>query len=486
MNKLLSRQLKDIFGSEVDIPKELNIVIQKISDTYDGFDQDRELTLRSLELSSQELLEANHKMRTESNIQKSILEAIKEATEILQPSTDSKEWLSSKGEVLELANTLKKLVEEQKHHELEIEKAKNIAQEERAKAEGILKSIGDGVFAVDLNFNIILMNRIAEEMSGYTSQEAIGKDYKNIFKFTYEKSPNTPYPLFVEEVIKNGRVRELTNHTLLISKNNTQLPISDSAAPIKDVSGNIFGGIVVIRDASREREIEKVKDEFILIAAHQLRTPLGSMRWTIEMLMSYKDIPKQALEKIELINKENKRMTLLVNDLLNVSQIDQGKVQDKPEVTDIVHVIESVIMESEAEAKEKKVQIISELDTNIPTIMIDPIRLREVIQNLISNSIKYNIPDGKIIISAKTVDSSVLLRIADEGIGIPLADQERVFTKFYRAANASKSSTTGSGLGLFVVKSYIEKWGGKVDFQSIEGKGSTFNITLPTTIKNSA
>lgn len=486
MNKLLSRQLKNFFGSEIDVPKELSVFVQKISDTYDGFDQDRELTLRSLELSSQELLEANHKIRTEAGIQKSILEALKKATEILQPSSDSKEWLSSKDEILELANTLKKLVEEQKNHELEIEKAKNIAQEERAKAEAILKSIGDGVFAVDLNFNIILMNKIAEEMSGYTFQEAKDNYYKNVFKFTQEKSSNTPYPLFVEEVIQTGTVRKLTNHTLLISKNDTQLPISDSAAPIIDANGDIFGCIVVIRDASREREIEKVKDEFILIAAHQLRTPLGSMRWTIEMLMSYKDIPKQALEKIELVNKENKRMTLIVNDLLNVSQIDQGKMQDKPEVTDIVHVIESVIMESDAEAKEKKVQIISEFDTNIPTIMIDPKRLREVIQNLISNSIKYNIPNGKVMVSAKTEGSSILLRIADEGIGIPLADQERVFTKFYRAANASKSSTTGSGLGLFVVKSYLEKWGGKVDFQSIEGNGSTFNITLPTEIKNSA
>lgn len=483
MNKLVLRQIKKAFGDESRIPQGLSLFLQIISDTYNGFDQDRELTVRSLELSSQELLEANQKIRMESERQNAILSALRSATAALRP-TGTKEWLTSKDEAVYLANSLKKLIEEQKRHEREIEESKIRTEQEKAKAEAILQSIGDGVFAVDLNYKVMLMNSVAEQLSGFSFREAQGKYYRDIFQFVQEKTPDSPYPLFVEEVVHTGTVKKLANHTILVKRDHSHLPISDSAAPIKDNNGNIFGCIVVIRDASREREVERSKDEFISIAAHQLRTPLGSMRWIIEMLLTYSETPQKVRDKIELINKSNKRMIILVNDLLNVSRIDQGKVQDEPQLTDICKVIKAAAAEIDAEAQKKKVAIDLSLDNAIPKIMIDPKRFRDVIQNLLSNAVKYNVAGGKAVIIAIYAANYIRISVADDGIGIPKGDQQRVFSKFYRAANAAKSNTMGSGLGLFLVKSYVEKWGGTVRFQSVEGKGSTFYLELPANVKN--
>lgn len=482
MNKLILRQIKKAFGDESKVPQGLSPFLQIISDTYDGFDQDRDLTVRSLELSSQELLEANQKIRMESERQKAILEALRAATVVLQPTTSTKEWLTSKDETVYLANSLKDLIGKQKQREGELEDSKARTEQERAKAEAILQSIGDGVFAVDLNYKVILMNSVAEQLSGFSFGEALGKYYRDIFQFHQEKNPDSPYPLFVEEVIHAGTVKKLSNHTILVKRDQTKIPISDSAAPIKDSKGNIFGCIVVVRDASREREVERTKDEFISIAAHQLRTPLGSMRWIIEMLLTYKETPQKVRDKIDLINKSNNRMIILVNDLLNVSRIDQGKVQNEPHLTDICQIIKAAAAEIDAEAQSKKVAIDLRLDNTIPKIIIDPKRFRDVIQNLLSNSVKYNRVGGKAVVATMLVANYIRISIADDGIGIPKEDQEHVFSKFYRAANAAKSDTTGSGLGLFLVKSYVEEWGGTVRFQSAEGKGTTFYLELPVNV----
>ncbi len=484
MNKLVLRQIKKAFGDERKVPLGLSLFLKIISDTYDGFDQDRDLTVRSLELSSQELLEANQKIRMESERQNAILSALRSATAVLQPATSTKEWLTSKDEAIYLANFLKELIEKQKQHERVLEESKTRTEQEKAKAEAILQSIGDGVFAVDLNYKVMLMNSVAEQLSGFSFGEARGKYYKDIFQFVQEKNPDSPYPLFVEEVVRTGTIKKLANHTILVKRDQTKLPISDSAAPILDNKGNVFGCIVVVRDASREREIERSKDEFISIAAHQLRTPLGSMRWIIEMVLKYPETPQKVRDKIELINKSNNRMTILVNDLLNVSRIDQGKVQNEPQLTDISEVIKAAAAEIDAEAQEKKIAIDLRLNNTIPKIMIDPKRFRDVVQNLLSNAVKYNRVGGKAVIVAMLVANYIRISVSDDGIGIPKEDQERVFSKFYRAANAAESDTTGSGLGLFLVKSYVEEWGGAVRFQSIEGKGTTFYLELPVNARN--
>ncbi len=243
-----------------------------------------------------------------------------------------------------------------------------------------------------------------------------------------------------------------------------------------------MGSIVILPDINKEREIERMKSEFLSVAAHQLRSPLGSIRWGIEMLVEgdLGKIPQKAKETLQQIYTSNQWMITLVNDLLNVSRIDQGRIHDEPELTDHIEIIRAVIKEYELEAFEKKISIkLNAKKDCCKKIMIDPMRFREVIQNLLSNAVKYSRGNGNVIITVDQSELLVKIIVADSGIGIPSRDKKEIFSRFFRASNAVKSKTEGTGLGLFVVKSYVARWGGSIWFESKEGKGTTFYLQFP-------
>lgn len=368
---------------------------------------------------------------------------------------------------------------EQMTKQLAIEK--NNLQQEKNKISAILSSIGDAVLVVDKEEKIISINGVAEGLCGYHMEEAVGKKYSEIFHFILEKNPDAPYADFIADVIRTESVYEMADHTILINKDGRHIPVADSAAPIRDKDGNVFGCVLVLRDTTHERELEKAKDDFLSVAAHQLRTPLGSMKWSLEMLLNgdFGKINHKFDELFKKLSENNRRMIKLVNDLLNSSRIDQGRVADNPTKVNIGNIIKTVVKELEIETKQKLIKVSIEIKNTLPTIIIDPVRFHEVITNLISNAIKYNKNKGSITITIKKQTDEILINIADTGIGIPYEDQKRLFSKFFRAANAIHSETDGTGLGLFVVKSYIESWGGTISLKSRENQETCFTINLP-------
>lgn len=236
-----------------------------------------------------------------------------------------------------------------------------------------------------------------------------------------------------------------------------------------------------IIDISRQKALDRAKDEFISVASHQLRTPLGSIRWNLELL----------LEKERVLSKElsgyaheaytsTLRMAGLVNDLLSVARIEQDRVQHIPEKTDLVDIIKAAIAEINSIAKRRDIRIdISDLQKKHMEVILDPKRFREVIQNLLSNAVKYTPPKGSVAVTVEKHPKDFVVSISDNGIGIPAEDQSKLFTKFYRATNVTTTDTEGSGLGLFVVRSYVETWGGRIWFTSKENKGTTFYVSIP-------
>lgn len=376
---------------------------------------------------------------------------------------------------------------------LEEKVAERTAELENAKSrvETILTSIGDAVFAVDLKGSIILMNSIAEELSGFTFAEAKGKHYTEVFRFILEEKPDIPYAPFVENVIKTGEKQNLSSHTQLIHRNGTRTSISDSAAPIRDSHGAISGCVVVFRDFGRERELERAKDTFLSIAAHQLRTPLGSMRWNLEMLLAG-DIGKldPEIQKVTTqIYESNRRLITLVNDLLNVSRIDQKRVPYNPEPVDLVATTNSIIKEVDILAKRRNIAVeFIYAKAEMHKLTLDKKRYVESIENLLSNAVKYSRDNGTVqIIFSHPRAGWMHIQIKDSGIGIPEKDKKNIFSKFFRAENAIKSEAEGTGLGLFVVKSYVEQMGGSIDYMSEEGVGTTFSVQIPdSSITNAA
>jgi signal transduction histidine kinase len=232
----------------------------------------------------------------------------------------------------------------------------------------------------------------------------------------------------------------------------------------------------------REQIISSMKSEFISIAAHQLRTPLSAIKWTLRLMMDG-DVgaitPDQKLF-LERGYEANEKIINLVGDLLNVSRIEEGRFGYVFEVSDIIKLIKDTIKEFDVKAKERDIKIVFEPGENkVINLKMDTSRINLALNNLLDNALKYSLPKGSVIVNLKEEGPFLKLSVSDSGVGIPKTSMDRMFHKFFRAENVIKLQTEGSGLGLFIVKNIIERHGGKIWVESEENKGTTFFFTLP-------
>lgn len=352
---------------------------------------------------------------------------------------------------------------------------------ERDKVDAILQSIGDGVFVVDIDLKIIMANQVTADISGYTKEELKGQKYSKFLKFVFEKD-NKINDKFVKGAIATGKIKEMANHTLLINRDGDKIPVADSAAPLKDKNGNVIGCVVVFRDVSEERAVDRMKTEFVSLASHQLRTPLTAMRWSIEEIVGGelgKDDSKEYLhDTLEAVI----RLSRLVNSLLNISRLETGRININPQPTDLVDLVGDVLKTHAEAAKRQGVALrFNKPKTDLKKIKIDPTLVREVLANLIDNAIKYSRVDKeKRIVKVKMYreGEDIITCVMDNGIGIPKKQQPRIFEKFFRADNASKRQAEGNGLGLYVIFMISKASGGKLWFKSSK-EGTSFYFSLP-------
>jgi len=242
----------------------------------------------------------------------------------------------------------------------------------------------------------------------------------------------------------------------------------------------IIGYLIVI-NFNRLAEVNRMKSEFVSIVSHQLRTPLSSLKWSLNLLMGGKldKIDIKQKEYLKIIEESNERMIKLVNDLLDVSRIEQGRLDLKPERVSLPNLIKDLISEMTPLAQANNVLIELEIDDNLPDVFADSARLRLAIGNLIDNAIRYIKEKGKVKIKLTKKNNQVKCQIEDNGVGIPDYQKNQVFQKFFRSENIMKYQIKGTGLGLFIAKAIIEASGGKIGFTSQEGVGSTFWVILP-------
>jgi PAS domain S-box-containing protein len=359
-------------------------------------------------------------------------------------------------------------------------RAEDLANEIETRDEAILDSIGDAVFATDTTGKILLFNAMAEEMVGIPASEAIGTHYSSAITFIKEAN-GKPCNDFISEAINNDKIAKMTNHVLLVRKDGSKMPVADSAAPIKDSKGNIVGCVVVFHDVTKERQIDKAKTEFVSLASHQLRTPLSTINWYVEMLLSLdvgKLTPKQKQYSQEVYHA-SRRMVNLVNALLNVSRLELGTFAIEPKIVNIVKIAETCLKELKPQIVKKKLIVTQKYGNSIATVKVDPKLLTIIIQNLLSNSVKYTKKGGKISLSISRDSKALTVSVVDDGVGIPQEQQKEIFGKLFRADNAKKMDPDGSGLGLYIVKEIVNYTGGKVWFESTEGAGAAFHVSLP-------
>ncbi len=358
----------------------------------------------------------------------------------------------------------------------DVEAEKFKAEEQRAKIEAIITSIADGVIVVDKNADIILVNEQVKKLLQITDK-VIGLNICDAVKLYGDDGVQIKMDII--KFLDSKKSLEVFDRTL-VDKNGSQY-LQINLSKYKNIGDKIVGAIIVVRDITRNVEIDKMKSEFVSVASHQLRTPLSAVRWFLEMLLEG-DLGKLNDEQIDVLKdalESNSRMISLVNDLLNVSRLESAKIKVEPILLSLNSLLKTALKEATVLAKEKKIKINIDGVEDIAKIKLDKSLMSQILQNLISNAIKYSPNESAVIVTLKTIGNEVQFSVKDSGYGIPLGEQSRIFEKFFRADNVTRMETEGTGLGLYISKIAMELSGGKIWFESKEKKGSTFYFSIP-------
>ena len=370
---------------------------------------------------------------------------------------------------LERERANKELIERQA---VEIEEAKK-------RNEAMLESLADGVVGLEADGSITFMNASAEGFIGVSTKDARGKRFRDLIVTRREDDPDFRIGDYLDSAL-NGNAIPLPEDVYLVKDEGSKAYFAGVAVPIYDGKKKPEGAILVFHDVSYVREVDQMKTGFLSVAAHQLRTPLSTIRWYLELL---NDPTEGKLKKNQKMFAENaylslRKMVGLVNRLLAVTRLESGRVPFKPEPTDLRALTRDIVDGLKQKLDERKLDISISIP-DLPAVPLDPTLAREVFVNLIENAIRYTPDGGKISIEASDEGDRVVWSVTDTGIGIPKAQQERIFEKFFRAGNAVEYTSEGSGLGLYLAKFIVDAWGGKIGFTSKEGKGAVFRVTVP-------
>jgi PAS domain S-box-containing protein len=364
----------------------------------------------------------------------------------------------------------------------DLQKSMDEVVSERNKIQAIVQSIGDGIFVVDPSGAIKLFNKEMSRMTGVSEEEAIGKSYKDLLTFRFEGSQREVNG-FIDEVIKTGVAIKGDHELILISRDDEQVPVSHSASPIRGEKG-IDGIAVVLRDMTGEREVDRLKTEFVSIASHQMYTPLMGTKWFLELLLRGKvgTVPPDQQKYLEQVNASNDRIISIVEDLLFASKVGAGdRYSAVKEPSDLIVLIDESIKQNVDLIEKNKITVLKEEDFPEHLIAsVDIQMMKRIFYNLISNACKYSKPLGTVEIGCdQSKESETIFSIKDNGYGIPQRQQSRIFERFFRADNVVTKVNEGTGLGLYIIRSLAEAHGGKVWFESIENVGTTFYLSIP-------
>jgi len=346
-----------------------------------------------------------------------------------------------------------------------IQRIHSLIESERSKMESMVESMKDGVAMIDESGTISVINP--------TMTKILRREFKKkeiTFQVLVQELGFDPIKL-LNKLEKNYVRREVKLYDL-----SYQLEI----AVVYDDSKKRVGTVVSLRDISAEKEVDRMKSEFVAVASHELRTPLGVIKGYIEAVRDGV-LGKVTEQQISYLNKANKNvddLTHIINDLLNISKLEMRKMEFDFEDTALISSVENVKEFIEKLYGRKNVKITINMPPSLPKLRADVGKLREIFTNLIENAVKYNKPGGSIQISAKVDGKFVEICVADTGIGISKENQAAIFSKFKQVTPTLEQKTEGVGLGLPIVKNLVEAHGGKIWVESELGKGSQFFFTL--------
>ncbi len=348
---------------------------------------------------------------------------------------------------------------------------------EKERDETLLESMNEGMVALDDKGNIALINSMAATLLNVDAKARGSSFDASISLLTQDGKPVAPENLPSSTLRTGLAINEVFS---VQTQDRHKLLMNIASSPVK-LNDHIAGAILIMRDVTKEKEVDRMKTEFISLASHQLRTPLSAIKWFGEMLMNG-DAGKLTSEQLEFtknIADSTDRMVELVNALLNISRIESGRIIVDPRPTDLKELITGIVNDLKAKTEERQQNLVISVHADLPKINLDPRLISQVYLNLLTNAIKYTPKQGEIAVFISRKGDDIISQITDNGYGIPKAQQGRMFQKFFRAENIIKVETDGTGLGLYLIKAIVESSGGKIWFESEENKGTTFWFTIP-------
>ena len=363
-----------------------------------------------------------------------------------------------------------------------------------------LASVGDAVIATDTEARVNYLNPTAERLTGWTNGEAQGKPLHEVFNIVNEetrKEVESP----VAKSLREGAIVGLANHTVLIGKDGKAHPIDDSAAPIRDVEGNVLGVVMVFHDISERKKLEKerdgllnneqamrveaetanrAKDLFLATLSHELRTPLNAIVGWMSILRREGATDRDFREGMKVIERNTRAQIQLIEDVLDVSRIVSGKLRLDIKPCDLADAINSGVDAVRAAAEARNITLELDLDPAAKNVPCDGGRIQQVVWNLVSNAVKFTPKGGKVTVRLTRERSGSRIEVSDSGMGIGTELLPYVFDRFRQADSSTRRKYGGLGLGLSIVKHIVEMHGGTVEaFSDGDGKGAKFVVMLP-------
>jgi PAS domain S-box-containing protein len=345
--------------------------------------------------------------------------------------------------------------------------------DEQEKMKAVVNSIAEGLVFLDKRGRIVHLNPAAEELLGMRGED-VGSE------IGYTVDDPTLKRLF-ESCQLSTHQRKTIAHEVSVKRRGKERILKVLASPVISEDGILLGTVYVFDDITREREIDKMKSDFVNLVSHELRTPLTTIQLGISLILDEKvgrinDRQRSSLEKVD---RQVKRLTRLINDLLDLSRIESGRVQMKREPISLLDIVVARLEEIKPQAETKGIKLNLDVKGEIPMTVGDEERIGQVVTNLLSNAVKFTPSGGSVTVRITPHSRMLLTEVIDTGPGIPPDKREKIFDKFYQLSDINTRQQGGSGLGLSIAKSIIEAHNGKIWVESEEGKGSNFKFLLP-------
>jgi PAS domain S-box-containing protein len=350
--------------------------------------------------------------------------------------------------------------------------------EEQERWRLVVNSVADGIYVTDKDLRVLVWNPSAERITGWKAPEVIGRRCADFLSHEDENgsrlcdTPGCP----LTQALTTGEpvmVSRAAGHRA----DGRLVPLSVSAAPVKDSNGGILGIVEVFRDISREMEIDRMKSDFVSTVSHELRTPLTAIMGFVELLL-IRDPPEHTRRQwLEVIQTESRRLAALIDDLLDLSRIESRRISLQLEPLDLAEVVSARFEALEPSLDKHRLK--QALPPRLPRVNADRLRLERILDNLLSNAIKYSPGGGEVTVSACREGDYVRVSVSDQGVGIPADKLDKLFQRFQQLEPFTRRRWSGVGLGLSISKASVELQGGRIWAESEVGKGSTFHFTLP-------